>query len=174
MTDELPIPLNAFHAVSASESQHASFAPCLEFDDASTEVAVASLGSLYDWEDGEIQGVKLWFGMAGANTSANARIRVRVLSRAEGEGTATPDGDESFTVAVNDTANRVDEHECTYASAVTFTRGDFVALEISRVGGDAADTAVGDLDLLGVALVYQATGPAAASQGPWGVTEPQV
>lgn len=174
MTDERLVPIGAFRPITASSGIHASLWDCVEFDAAATEAASASLGSIDDWEDGEITGVKLWFAMAGANSSANARIRARVLAAAEGEATATPQGDESFTVAVNDTANRVDVHEVTFASAVAFTRGDFLAMEIARIGGDAADTATGDLHLLGAALIYQATGPAGASQGPWGVTEPQV
>lgn len=174
MSDERALPLGSFQAVSATSGVHASLWDCLEFSNGVTEVAAASLGQVYEWEDGEITGVKLTFAMDSANTSDDVRLRIRVLSAAEGEATATPQGDESFTVSVNDTANRIDVHEVTFTTAVAFTRGDFVAVEVGRLGADAADTATGDMDLLGVSLVYQATGPAGGSQGPWGVTAPQV
>lgn len=174
MTDEVHIPMSAFQAVSAARDVHAVLWDCLAFDAATTELASTSLGGPHDWDDGQILGVKLWFAMVSGNSSADVVWRVKVLASSAGAATATPDQTESFTVAVDDTANRVNVAELTLTTPVDFLLDDFVGLEIARLGGDVADTAAGDADLIGVSVVYRSSGPAAVGQGPWGVTAPQV
>lgn len=156
-TDELIVPASAFQAVSAGRDTHASLWDAIAFDDTSDEVASASIGTPYLWNAGSVTAVKLWFSTVSANTSDAVRWQVSVLSASSGDSISSATETQTEDVTVEDTANLMNVATITLGSAVSFTRGDFVALEVSRIGSHANDTASGDADLLAAALVYEAT-----------------
>ncbi len=171
MSDRLYMSANELRedGVVALKGLHASMWAAVLFPNSVTGSAYFNLPQNYDWHDGEVTGIELVFSTDTANTSANARMRVRGSSLATGEATATPSLDQSFTVSVNDTANRINKATLTFSTALTYTKNDTVLFRLDRPGGDALDTMIGDFELLGLNIIYQSTGPNFSGGGPYDV-----
>lgn len=158
----------------ALEAIQASQWACINYPAASTGSSYGNVINQYDWNDGEITGLTLTFSTDTANTTADVRLRVTMSALATADATATPNKDESFTVAVNDTANRINTATVSFAAALSYVNADSVVFRISRVGGDAADTALGNFQLLGVNVLYSGTGPNSGGSGPYDIPPPFV
>ena len=95
------------------------------------------------------------------NTSLKTRANTNGLSSAE--------TDESFTVGANDAALNLTLATVTLTTPLAFAKGDTALIRMTRVGGDAADTAVGTMQFLGATVRYENTGPDGG--GAWGITD---
>jgi len=171
MSDELTIPAGGLtpDGTTAVSGVHAAQWDAIIFPDGSTGIAYSGAHIPHKWNDGSITGVVLTFSTDTANSSDAARMNVRLSAYAEGEATATPQVDESFTVSVNDTANRLNKQTLTFAAPVTYTNAEALVFNLRRLGADAADTMSGDVELLGVTVLYTGTGPNSAGSGPFDV-----
>lgn len=69
-----------------------------------------------------------------------------------------------------DTQNRSQYYDVTLDMAYTRDRG--LLLSIQRAGADANDTALGSIQILGIALIYEGTGPDSSGSGTYDVTLP--
>jgi hypothetical protein len=119
----------------------------------------------YAWNTGKIIGLKLRHAQSTSNTSKQVRLRVRVLAAAPGAPTSTLGVDENYDIAVNDNAGRHTVSDISFASPLAFTKGDYVAFRVERIGGDVNDTASGNLHVIWAAPIYQAIGPTSVGSG---------
>jgi hypothetical protein len=165
MSDERSISATELRAdgVTAVDAIHATHWGVIEFPDSATGSCWGGIPSPYDWADGNITGIDLTFAMDAANTSDDVRFRITMIASAVGGATGTPAIDESFTVTVNDLANRVNKETLTFAAPLAVAFNDVIMFRVQRVGGDGADTAAGNLDLMGVNILYESDGPTAGS-----------
>jgi hypothetical protein len=141
--------------------------------DAATGLMSASIPGPYRWNSGTIPGLVFHFGMVGANTSTNVVIQVKLACKNTNVEIASLDVNQQFTTSAPNAANTVRQTMLTFTTPAAYTRFDTIFLQLSRMGADAADTAIGNLAFIGVDLLYQYTGPASpGGTGPWAVPRP--
>jgi len=118
---------------------------------------------------GELFGATFRFSATTA-TAANIRLQLRMAVVTAGALTSFFDFDESFTLTVSGTINTLQVRAATFAAAESIAAGDLIAVKVTRVPGDAADTAAGDIWLEEVTLNYRAT--VTNGLGPYNMTGP--
>lgn len=159
------VPLNTAVLTAA-----ASLWSCVNYPDSSNADAAVTVSAPFRWNNGSVTGVKIHFSMAGTNTSTNVVIRIRAVTT-QSASIATPEVDEQFIVAVPDTANTHSSDTLTFSSALAFTNGDTLFVNVQRQPLDGNDTAVGNFQLLGAELLYEGTGPDSGGSGTFDVPE---
>ena len=176
MSDELDIPVGSF-IPDGTVAVHDTFSGDLWSTITFPVTAVGSAGTCipgkHDWADGNITGFRLVFVGTGDEAGV-APFRVRINSRPFGLGVATPAIDNTENVNITGTENAlyVVEENLTVGNYIAFNRGNSIFIRIDRRVGSADNTYTGNVNLVGVSLLYTSAGPNSGGSGPFGVTPP--
>jgi len=122
------------------------------------------------WNAGTMTGLRLYFTMDTANTSANVRLRIRMKHAAPTADFQTTTADDTDTIAVANAAYAYNLKTQALSSGYGFSLQDLETLRIDRVGTDGLDTASGNFLLLGVGVRMQSSGPTAGNTGSYSTT----
>lgn len=139
---------------------------CIRFPDSGTGTATFSVPAQGEWSDGWLIGLKICYSTGSANTAATMRLRVRGVVGTDGAAFVTPTLDDSFTILVNNTAQRIAVTTMTFTTPISVPFGSMAFFILSRVAGDAADVVTGDVDLFYASPVYLGEGPDTSGSGP--------
>jgi hypothetical protein len=150
-------PAGMFLAGSATQGAAAALWSSVAFKSVSNGSAAFNL-TPYNWHQGEIVSITLVYSMGGTGTSESVVFKIRASTKST-LGTPTPETNENFTFAVSDSVNFEAKEVCTLSTALAYTKGDTLLVNIQRLPTDAADTAARDVDLLGVIVTYNSYGP---------------
>ena len=123
------------------------------FDDTADELIATQQVLPTDWASGTLS-VKIYYTMAGANTSDSVVLRLNRGPYADGEDMTAGNSTTDETVGVPDAADTLDVH--THSGTITVATDDLLQIQVGRLGSDVADDATGDLQLLGLGLEYTA------------------
>lgn len=164
MTGEWAIPAQDFKAIvaSPSESLTASLVPSWAFDDggvAANESVGVFVPSKYDWSNGTITKIRVYFNAPSAQSAFAWHMRLAVGAYARGASVATPAYDAETTVSLSGMATDNDTEVVEVTTSVDYSRGDMIYILVGRAGDDAADTATGDVNFLGVDVIFESDGP---------------
>jgi len=171
MSDQKDIPVGAMAIMDVATAGIAALQwPCFDLPDAADSRIGLSLPPVYKWNNGTIQKVRIWFTSDTNNTSKQWAIRVRALSVPSGSSSTTPKYDQNLMSPVVDLPYRTQYFDVPVN--VAYTKDDFFYLSIMRLGNDVGDTALGKIQILGVTIFYQGTGPYSPGSGPFAVTDP--
>lgn len=130
----------------------------LNFDAGQTEQAMWQFVVPSNYASAPV--LSLQYKMASA-TSGNVRLDARIGAVTPGD--ATDLDAKAFaaanllTDAVPGTAGHVKQADVPLANADSLAAGDLALVYLARLGGDGADTATGDLELVAAFLSYTAT-----------------
>lgn len=145
-----------FAAVSGSPTKagvHGNRGLAWLLDDTADELLATQRVLPSDWTSGTIS-VKVYYTMAGANTSDSVVLRLNRGPYADGEDMTAGNSTTDETVGVPDAADTLDVH--THSGTITVAADDLLQIQIGRLGSDVADDATGDLQFLGLGLEYTA------------------
>jgi hypothetical protein len=156
-------PAGMFLAGSAAQGAAAALWSSVVFGFASNGSAAFNL-TPYNWHQGEIVSITLVYSMGGTGTSEGVVFKIRASTRST-LGIPTPEVDQNFTFSVSDNQNVEAKEVCTFSTALAYTKGDTLLVNIQRLPTDAADTAARDVDLLGVIVTYNSYGPTNMKSG---------
>ena len=175
LRDVLQFGVSKLTAITGTNGTLSALWPSIDLADAATQAFGLSTGMPYNWHNGNIKAVTLYFAM-DTSAAGNVRFRIRAATPTDGVGTGAPAIDESFTVAADPTTGFLQKVTLNLTSAMSVTKGDLMLFRFERVGGDAADTHTGVMKVLGVALHYTADGPTAdgGGGGPWQIIDPTI
>lgn len=150
-------PAGMFLAGSAAQGAAAALWSSVVFGSASNGSAAFNL-TPSNWHQGEIVSITLVYSMGGTGTSESVVFKIRASTKST-LGIPTPEVDQNFTFSVSDSQNVEAKEVCTFSTALAYTKGDTLLVNIQRLPTDAADTAARDVDLLGVIVTYNSYGP---------------
>lgn len=134
----------------------------------STTSAAAILVVPYDLSTGKLTGVEVYFGTNGT-AGGDYRLQVDFSATLLIGGFVTPQKTVTQTVTA---AAQYTPQSATFTftgspAYQAYTYGQHLALKVSRIGGDAADTDTDDLNLLGARLLFESDGPTQGGSGPF-------
>lgn len=162
MTDELHIPAASMNAWGAGGSaiQYLTQWDAIALANAANGFASCIVPPPYDWHNGTITGIRVYFGTSSAEAGVDVHLRCFVSTK---QPTVTLGSVESDTTAnitmPSGTNTGGTPYLFTLGGGLSYTRGDLLFIAIKREGSDAADTATGIFNLLGISVLYQASGP---------------
>ncbi len=131
--------------------------------DAATRDCSVVLPTPYHLHNGVIEGVEVLVGSDGTS-AGNYRVRLRCSTKTNATNLATPETDETQTVAAE--AQYVAKTiTFTFSSELAFTRNDHIWIRFTRIGADAADTNTDGMYVLGFRVLYRSSGPTTAGSG---------
>jgi len=161
MRDEI-FAAGSYQGGAASFIKMTSLVYGLGLDDTSAEEVGANLFPS-DWADGDITEVKVWYAMAGANTTKQVRLQLLLTLVTDGEAVATADKDVSESVSVPDAAVTTDVFSFALGGSIPYTKDSMIGLIVARDPAHGDDDAVGDIVIMGMSVVYEADGPVAGA-----------
>jgi len=171
MSDQKDIPVGAMAIMDVATAGIAALQwPCFDLPDAADSRVGLSLPPVYKWNNGTIQKVRIWFTTDTNNTSKTWAMRVRALAGSSGSSSTTPKYDQSLVSPVVDLPYRTQYFDVTVN--IAYTKDDFFYFSLMRLGNDTGDTALGKIQILGLTIFYQGTGPYSPGSGPFAVTSP--
>ena len=179
MSDQKDINIGSFAIVdgSASAGIAALQWPCLNLADGTDGRIGISVPPPYGWNKGTIVTLRIWFTTDTVNASKQWVATIRALTSPLGITIQTPDTNPNFGVT-NPNFN-IPVNNAQYINQyydvpmnIGYDKDDYVFLTIQRRGADANDTALGNIQILGASLIYQAIGPDSPGSGTWAVTKP--
>ncbi len=127
--------------------------PHLAFDDTVDETAIFSGVMPRNYDGGGIT-LRIWYAMAGANTSDEVIWDAAFERIADGDGLAAGESDFAAVQSVTDTVD--DDQDDANVAEVTFTNGsqmdsvvagDPFRLKLTRDADNGSDTAAGDAEI---------------------------
>lgn len=171
MTDQKDVPVGSMtYDGSAALGLVASQWGCINLPDAATSRVGAMVPAPYSWNDGTLQKIRVWFATDTANTSAQWVGVIKASCIGNLGATTTPQFSLQANIPVYDTQFRNQYVDITVN--LTYTRDQNIFLSVQRLGSDANDTAAGNIQITGVSLIYQSTGPNSSGSGTYSVTLP--
>lgn len=132
----------------------------LQMPDSVTSGGSLTIPNFNKLKNGKLLKVELSFVTDSVNTSANVHFRLRGEPISNGVPATVPNFDETITVPVPDAQNVTTVHEHTLSGSYGMPddqNGYLIRLE--RVGGDAADTANGNVLFLAIRYYFEFDGP---------------
>jgi len=172
LNDYYNVPLSEFvsYGTTATMTTPGSIAAgrAWSFDPSVTNGISASNVVPIDWNDGHLRGVRLTLSSVGS-TTGNVVFKISGVARAVSNaiGGFTQTVTETVTPAQSVTST-ITQHEIIFASNITTYLSGWWSIAIERLGGDAADTYVNAIQIIGVELSYWAKGPdSAVTYGPY-------
>jgi len=160
--------------VIAVVGEHAVLWDAIYFPDSASGHCKINIPNKHNWNDGNIIGIDIIFATSTANTSANMRMFVQMSSLAVGNVTATPNTSQGFLSPVTDAINTINQNSFVFSTPQLFLRDDIILLRLERQPLDGTDTAIGNIELLGVNIVYESDGPNSPGSGPYDIPPPYI
>lgn len=137
----------------------------LSFPNSGSPKAAVMIPADYDLANGVLIGLDLFYatnGTAGGNFKVSFKLSTAPTYTAG--PVVTPE--HVFEPAIPQAAQyQIAKYSYTIAPPVSFTQGDVILLSIQRLAGDAQDTSTDDMQLIGVRLNYQSSGPTTPGSG---------
>lgn len=137
------------------------------FSETNIGSAQFNIPTLYNWNDGDITGIDLFYISLTANTSATAVFRIIFETATHLSAVGIPDADQNFTVTIADAINTMRKQSLSFSTAVPFTAEDSILGRIDRLPADVNDTASGNILLIGITVRYVSDGPNSSASGPF-------
>lgn len=172
MSDQKDIPIGSLSILDGSATAGIAAAqwPCITLPDGSNSRIGVSIPPPFEWNDGTVTILRIWYTCDTANTSKQWRLHAKALTAANLFGVATPVVDQSFNAPVNDLQYSIRCFDIPLN--LIYTKDQLIFLSLERIGADALDTALGNINILGATLYYVGTGPNSPGSGTWAVTNP--
>lgn len=174
MSDELEISLGEFNivGVNAVNGLASSQWACIDFPDSGTSKIGVHKSIPYNWNDGDIETIKLFFTTDTANSNATFKSRITIGRTVDGASMVTPPFDTTVDIPVNNAQNNMNVYDLPVA--LTYTRGQGINISIERKADDVGDVVNGKVQILGALIVYKSKGANSPGSGTFDVTQPYV
>jgi hypothetical protein len=144
--------------------------PYYAFSPSATETLVGVLPPPDRWNNGNITGYRIALVPVGSTSPNDVAINVKLSAMVTGDGPGTGDLSENRVYTIGSSTTVVNLQERIFATPLVYTKNATIAISISRLGADAADTFPNDLGVASFQLIYESDGPDSAGTGPWQVS----
>ena len=145
--------------------------PYYAFSPSATETLVGVLPPPDKWNNGNIIGYRIALVPVGSTSPNDVAINVKLSAMVSGDGPGSGDLSENRVYTISGTTTVVDLEERIFATPLGYTKNATIAIIVSRLGADVADTFPNDLGIAAFQLIYESDGPDSGGTGPWEVSD---
>lgn len=131
-----------------------------------------TLPPVYDWNNGTIEAIRVYYSTETANANASFRARITALTNGTASGIATPEVETTISIPVLDIQYITNHYDIILN--IPYNRGDFVFFALQRLATDSSDTVTGSVEILGLEIVFKSKGATSGGSGTYAITEPYI